>query len=133
VKEKLVHHDLFGGRGKVTVELELEREPGGFECVLRCTLAPRAHVGVHEQEQSDELVIVLSGSGRAHVARDLPPAASPMGPACMPAPEMTVTRLKPGVVVPVPLGCRLALVNTSRTAPLRYLIVKAAPKDDGRS
>ena len=127
MKDKLVHHDLFGGQGKVTVELDLEREPPRFECVLRCTLAARGHVGFHQQEHCDELVVVLAGAGRAHVARDLPPSPSPMGPACMPAPEMTVTRLKPGVVVPVPLGWRLALVNTSRTAPLRYLIVKAAP------
>jgi hypothetical protein len=125
VKEKLVHHDLFGGKGKVTVELDLEREPASFECVLRCTLAPKGHVGFHEQEDCDELVIVLAGSGRAHVARDRPPSPSPMDAACMPAPEMKVTKLKAGVVVPVPLGWRLALVNTSRTAALRYLIVKA--------
>ena len=104
----LVHHDLFGGRGKVTVELERQGEPRGFACVLRCALAPRGRVGLHEQEACDELVIVLSGRGRALT-------------------DGARTALKPGVVVPVPLGTQLSLENTSPSAPLRYLIVKARP------
>ncbi len=41
---KLVHTGLFGGKGKVTVEVVLERQPPAFECALRCTLAPGASV-----------------------------------------------------------------------------------------
>jgi hypothetical protein len=33
--------------------------------------------------------------------------------------------LAPGVVVALPLGDTLALSNTSKTEPLRYLIIKA--------
>ena len=127
---KLVHHDLFGGSGKVTVESVLEGTPPHFEVVLRCTLAPKAHVGLHEQEHCDELVVVLAGSGRAIVDGPEPPPGPPhfsdnMGMALRR--ERVTTALKPGVVVPVALGSRLALINSSRKSPLRYLIVKARP------
>jgi mannose-6-phosphate isomerase-like protein (cupin superfamily) len=105
---RLVHQDLFGGRGKVTVELVLERQPPGFECALRCTLAPGGSVGAHLQEECDEVVVVLSGRGRATV-------------------DGTRHKLEPGSIVPLQLGQELALFNTSKTAPLRYLIIKARP------
>jgi quercetin dioxygenase-like cupin family protein len=102
----LVHHDLFGGRGKVKVTLVLENQPPAFACALRCELAPGGSVGAHQQEDCDELLVVISGRGRATVdgQRQL---------------------LKPGAVVPLQLGQQLALQNSSKKAPLRYLIVKA--------
>jgi mannose-6-phosphate isomerase-like protein (cupin superfamily) len=130
VTQKLVHQDLFGGRGKVTVELVLENAPPHFECVLRCTLAPKGNVGLHEQEHCDEVVIVLDGRGQAIVDGPQWPPGAPhpsdnMGMALRR--DRVTTALKPGVVVPVPLGSRLALINTSKKSPLRYLIVKARP------
>lgn len=125
-----VHRDLFGGRGKVTVELVLERTPPHFECVLRCVLAPGGHVGLHEQEECDELVVVIEGRGKAIVDGPEPPPGPPhfadhLGMALRRA--RATFALKPGAVVAVPLGSRLALVNTSKKSALRYLIVKARP------
>jgi mannose-6-phosphate isomerase-like protein (cupin superfamily) len=103
---KLVHQDLFGGRGKVTVELELERQPPAFECVLRCTLAAGGSVGTHVQEECDEVLVVLAGKGSATV-------------------DGKRVALRPGTVVPLALGQTLALKNGSKTQALRYLIIKA--------
>ena len=103
---KSVQRDLFGGRGKVTVEVVLEAQPPAFECALRCALAPGGIVGTHVQEECDEVVVVLSGMGRAVVDGER-------------------VALKAGAVVPLALGQTLALENRSKTQALRYLIIKA--------
>lgn len=102
----LVHQNLFGGKGTVTVELALERQPPAFECALRCTLSPGGSVGAHQQEECDEVLVVISGKGRATVDGKAHP-------------------LQAGSVVPLALGQTLALENAGKRAPLRYLLVKA--------
>lgn len=103
---KVVHTDLFGGRGKVTVELVLERQPPAFECALRCSLAPGGSVGTHLQQECDEVLVVLAGKGQATV-------------------DGKRAALAPGVVLPLTLGQTLALKNGSKKAALRYVILKA--------
>jgi quercetin dioxygenase-like cupin family protein len=98
--------NLFGGVGEVRVWSLLERPVPPFDCVLGCELDPGGSVGPHVQERCAEIVIVTEGRGRARVGG---------GP----------VDLEPGVVVQLPLGQTLALVNGSDDAPLRYLIVKA--------
>lgn len=99
---------LFGGAGAVLVWNLCEAEPAPpFGAILACELDRGGRVGPHVQEEFAEVVIVVEGSGVAHVAG-------------APVP------LQPGVVVQVPLGHTLALENGSPRLPLRYLIVKAA-------
>ena len=77
-----------------------------FDCALGCELEPGGNVGVHVQDKCSEIVICIEGAGEACVNDE-------------------VTALAPGVVVALPLGDELALSNTSKTHPLRYVIVKA--------
>lgn len=100
---------LFGGAGAVRVwELLPDEATDPFAAALACELDADGAVGAHVQSHHAEIVICLDGLGTAIVggeARDL----------------------SPGVSVYVPLGVTLALRNDARDAPLRYLIVKAAP------
>jgi quercetin dioxygenase-like cupin family protein len=99
---------LFGGRGAVRVwDLSTGAPPPPFTVVLACELEPGGSVGPHVQQEDEELVIVLEGHGAAYVDRQQ-------------------LLLEPGSVVGLPLGRSLSLENASPTAPLRYLIVKAA-------
>jgi mannose-6-phosphate isomerase-like protein (cupin superfamily) len=84
----------------------LDAVPQPFDCVLGCELEPLGQVGAHVQEDCAEVVIVTEGQGEARVS------GAPVA-------------LAAGVVVPLPLGASLELANTSRSEPLRYLIVKA--------
>lgn len=77
-----------------------------FDCALGCELDPSGSVGVHVQDKCSELIIGLEGAGEVSV-------------------NDVVTTLAPGVVVALPLGDTLAVSNTSSSAPLRYMIVKA--------
>jgi quercetin dioxygenase-like cupin family protein len=97
---------LFGGRGIVRVWNALPRPIVPFRVVLACELDPGASVGPHRQTQFAELVIVVSGSGRAWVGAQSRELAS-------------------GVVIELPLGETLSLDNASQAEPLRYFIVKA--------
>ena len=87
---------------------QLSGSSGRFSCVLNCVLAPGGSVGRHRQEQDEELVICLGGSGEATV-------------------DAVAQPLQPGVVVHLPHGSWLTLQNHDQDAPLHYLIVKAKP------
>jgi len=78
-----------------------------FDCVLGCELDAGGSVGVHVQDRCAEVVIVTEGHGTAHVGSE-------------------AIRLRPGVVVRLPLGEKLALANGSDVDVLRYFIVKVA-------
>jgi quercetin dioxygenase-like cupin family protein len=98
--------ELFGGRGIVRVWNAIPRPIVPFRNVLACELEPGASVGAHVQTEYAELVIVVSGSGRAFAGeRHL--------------------ELSSGAVIELPLGHTLSLENVSVTEPLRYFIVKA--------
>ncbi|MCK6587007.1 MAG: cupin domain-containing protein [Polyangiaceae bacterium] len=98
---------LFGGRGAVRVwDLAGEPAVAPFSAVLACELEPSSSVGRHVQQRDPEMVVVLEGTGVAHVDRE-------------------PRELKPGVCVEVPFGKSLALENGSDVEPLRYLIIKA--------
>lgn len=97
---------MFGGSGEVRVWSLLEGSLPPFDCVLGCELDASGHVGEHVQDTCTEVVIVTDGHGEATVNG-----------------EPIV--LRPGVVVSLPLGAPLSLINGSQTAPLRYLIIKA--------
>jgi quercetin dioxygenase-like cupin family protein len=104
---RFVRHDLFGGRGAVTVtDLLGATSIAPFVAVLGCELEPGGSVGRHVQEAYPEIVIGLGGQGTATV-------------------NETEHRLSAGDVVPLPLGAVLAIDNPG-DEPLRYLIVKAA-------
>lgn len=101
-----VRRDLFGGKGEVRVWSLLRSALPPFDCALGCELEPFGNVGPHVQDRCSEIIVCVSGEGEACVEDD-------------------VTQLAPGVVVSLPLGDTLALSNTSKTEPLRYLIIKA--------
>lgn len=103
------HDALFGGRGEVRV-VELLGDPSPlppFAAVLACELNPDGVVGPHVQSECAELVIFLEGRGVVTAGA---------GPEAV----------GPGSTVALPLGTPLAIENTERAAPLRYLIVKVA-------
>lgn len=100
-----VRTELFGGRGSVRVWNSLPRPIVPFCAVLACELDPGASVGPHVQTEFAELVIVVSGTGRASVGAHGRALAS-------------------GVVLELPVGETLAIENASPTEPLRYFIVK---------
>ena len=99
-----VRRALFGGRGEVKVwNLGANLPP--FSAVLGCELSAGGSVGRHQQQQDPELIIGLSGRGKARVdGREFPLAA--------------------GEVVRLPLGAVLEIENEA-TDVLSYLIVKA--------
>lgn len=99
---------LFGGAGAVRVwELLPDEATDPFAAALACELDPAGSVGVHVQTDAAEIVVCLEGHGTATV-------------------DGAARALRPGAVVYLPLGGRLALRNDARDAPLRYLIIKAA-------
>lgn len=101
---------LFGGRGAVRVwELLPDGPAGPFTAALACELDPGGSVGAHVQARDDEVVVCIEGHGDATVGD-------------------AVWELAPGAAVYLPRGATLALRNGSGAAPLRYLIVKAAPR-----
>lgn len=100
-----VRSGLFGGRGSVRVWSSIARPIAPFRAVLACELDAGASVGPHVQAEFAELVIVVSGVGRARAgARD--------------------HALASGVVLELALGETLSLENASESEPLRYFIVK---------
>lgn len=100
-----VRSGLFGGCGIVRVWNTIARPIAPFRAILACELDPGASVGAHVQAESAELVIIVSGLGRARVGERAAELAS-------------------GVVLELPLGDALSLENVSATEPLRYFIVK---------
>ena len=98
--------NLFGGRGAVFVWNILPEAPDPFSAVLGCELEPNGSVGRHAQQRDPEIVICISGEGVAEVSG-------------------TEHVLASGVAVSLPFGESLALTNTSKEEPLRYLIIKA--------
>lgn len=100
--------ELFGGRGEVRVWSLVDDVVAPFDCVLGCELDPGGRVGEHVQSDCSEIVVVTEGTGEATVSGNRHP-------------------LRPGVVVTLPLGTSLSLVNRSRRSALRYLIIKARP------
>ncbi len=103
-----VRPELFGGTGEVRVWSLMAGALPPFDCVLGCELDPGGSVGVHVQNECTEIVIITEGHGEARVD-DQPQA------------------LRPGVVVRLALGQKLALTNGSDVDPLRYLIIKVKP------
>ena len=77
-----------------------------FTTALLCELAPAGCVGAHVQQADSEIVIGLEGEAVLYVDERPHPVV-------------------PGVVVPLPLGSRLAIDNASIERPFRYLIIKA--------
>lgn len=104
---------LFGGTGAVLV-WDLMPRPvlRPFTAVLACELAPGGCVGTHVQEHDAEIVVVTEGEGTA----ELDGVAHP---------------ISTGAVLALPLGSTLSLANGSSEEPLRYLIIKAEPAEDG--
>jgi len=96
---------MFGGHGEVRVWSLMDGPLPPFDCVLGCELDPEGVVGVHVQQECTEVVIVTEGHGEAQVGAEK-------------------IALRPGVVVRLPLGEKLSLVNGSDVDTLRYLIVK---------
>ena len=96
---------LFGGRGEVRVWSLMDGALPPFDCVLGCELDPGGAVGTHVQQQCTEVVIVTEGHGEARVGDES-------------------VALRPGTVVRLPHGEKLALTNGSEVDVLRYLIVK---------
>lgn len=109
-KEKCFRQiDLFGGKGEVLVWDLLRGAPAGqIQSVLACDLVPGGSVGAHRQAETDEVMIVHSGTGTAWVGDKSHP-------------------LNPGSVVHLPLGHFLRLENSSQDEPLHYYIVKTSP------
>lgn len=104
-----VRTGLFGGTGTVSVWNLLGRQRAApFTAALACELSPAADVGRHVQQRDAELLIGLEGTGLVTIAG----ATKTFGA---------------GVVHHIAFGTSLAIRNTSGTAPLRYLIVKATP------
>lgn len=104
-----VRRELFGGTGEVRVWNLLadhQRTPHPFTAVLSCELEAGGHVGRHVQQHFPEIVIGLSGTGRAWVDHE-------------------ERSLDEGDVIHLPLGSTLELRNLSTDEPLRYLIIKA--------
>lgn len=97
---------LFGGRGIVRVWNAVQSPIAPFRAILACELEPLASVGPHVQGELAEIVIVVSGTGRASV-------------------NERGYELASGVVLELPLGDTLSLENVSGTEPLRYFIVKS--------
>lgn len=98
---------MFGGSGAVVVwSLCADTPRPPFGAILACELEGASSVGTHVQQEFAEIVIVLEGQGRAHVAGEALP-------------------LYPGAVLEIPLGHSLSLENGWPDRPLRYLIVKA--------
>lgn len=99
-----VREALFGGTGAVSVCAPKQTLPASFTVVLNCELTANGSVGTHMQDKDDEIVIGVSGEGRAIVDGRKHPLAV-------------------GAVVAVPCGTSLAIENTA-DEPLRYVIVK---------
>ncbi len=105
--------DLFGGTGQVLVWDLMNGSPAPpFTAILACELEAGGSVGAHVQHEFPEIVICTEGHGKA-VVNDV---------------EHSLFK---GVCVHLPLGQTLALRNGSATAPLRYLIIKAAAENAG--
>jgi quercetin dioxygenase-like cupin family protein len=99
--------DLFGGHGEVIVrDLLAGQDAGPFTAVLACELEPQGSVGAHLQANDSELLLVLKGSGKAHIGS-------------------TEHALTEATTLFLPLGETLALTNESETEALRYLLIKA--------
>ena len=99
--------NLFGGKGSVFVWDLLKTQPAHpFSAVLFCQLEPGGSVGEHKQQRDPEMVLCLDGDGTIHVNGQLH-VMSPLS------------------VAHIPFGSSLAIANTSRAAPLIYLIIKA--------
>lgn len=103
-----VRSDLFGGKGDVRVaDLLGQNAAPPFEAVLGCELAAGGRVGVHRQEQLDEIVVCVGGKGVVTVGKDPP------------------IDFVPGAMAYVKLGSTLQIENASTEESLRYLIIKA--------
>lgn len=103
-----VKSDLFGGKGDVHVADLLGRSAAPpFQAVLGCELEAAGRVGLHRQEQLDEIVVCVGGKGVVTVGKDPP------------------IDFVPGAVAYVRLGTTLQIENASAQESLRYLIIKA--------
>lgn len=98
-------NDLFGGQGIVQVwDLQAQREAGPFKASLWCRLEANGIVGPHIQENYDELILCISGSGNATINHE-----------CF--------ALAPGIQVFLKRG-KVLEIKAESTQPLIYLIIK---------
>jgi hypothetical protein len=100
---------LFGGTGDVCVWSLMDGALPPFDCVLGCELDAGGSVGAHVQDRCTEVVIVTEGHGSAEVGTE-------------------TIALRPGTVVRLPLGVKLALTNGSDVDVMRYLIIKVVAR-----
>ena len=105
-----VRSRLFGGDGEVRVESLRGELVAPFVAALHCELSAQGSVGKHRQEHDDEIVIALEGDAVLYV-------------------DGKSHAVTPGSVVALRLGATLEIVNASRDAPFRYLIIKAHRDD----
>jgi quercetin dioxygenase-like cupin family protein len=103
---KVIHSNLFGGDGDVSVSSLLDVNAHPFTAILWCELTPGGSVGRHVQQEFPEIVIGVEGNGAATVDG----APYPLGR---------------GDVVHLPLGSILSIENRSNELSLTYVIVKA--------
>jgi quercetin dioxygenase-like cupin family protein len=97
---------LFGGTGAVRVWSLVDTPMLPFKAVLACELEAGGSVGSHVQDHYPEIVIGISGQGKAFV-------------------EGLAAQLVPGAVIELPRGYTLAIENESTDSALRYLIIKS--------
>lgn len=97
---------LFGGEGVVRV-WDLGGRVGALSAVLFCELEPGGRVGKHVQQRDDEVIVVLEGEAVIFV-------------------DGSAHACGRGSAVPLGFGQALEIDNASPSAPVRYLIVKAA-------
>ena len=97
--------DLFGGTGTVTIWNILKQNQDPFSAALWCELEVGGFVGPHLQQRDPEMVICLSGNGKATV-------------------NGVSHQLSTGELVVLPLGATLSIRNEGEE-PLTYLIIKA--------
>ena len=97
--------DLFGGLGEVQIwNLISGRKMPPFSAALWCELEPNGSIGRHRQQRDPEVVLCLSGQGRATIGKH-------------------PHSMEKGSFLYVPFGATLAIDNLAEEV-LRYVIIK---------
>ena len=97
--------DLFGGQGEVKIwNLISGRQMPPFSAALWCELEAHGSVGRHRQQRDPEVVLCLSGVGRATIGKHSHP-------------------MREGSFLYIPFGASLSLENLGEEI-LRYVIIK---------
>ena len=97
--------DLFGGQGEVKVwNLISGRKMPPFSAALWCELEPFGTVGRHRQQRDPEVILCISGKGKATIGKHQHP-------------------MEKGSFLYIPFGASLALENLGEEV-LIYAIIK---------